>query len=56
MTEKEFEEYLNELGFPNDDHLEDVGRVSWKSVNKYGTWLRRRDPVSFNVAKREHES
>ena len=47
LTRKEYEEYLNEIGTPTDD-LESVGgRVP--DTAKYGRWLRRNDPVAFNV-------
>jgi len=35
ITRKEFEEWLNEIGHP--DH------------KNWGTWLRRNDPIAFNV-------
>lgn len=53
MTKREFENTLNDMGCPEHDHPENGGRVSWKSVNSYGTWLRRNDPIAFEVAYQE---
>jgi len=50
MTRKEVEERLNEIGPPEHDHPENGGRVTWRMVNKYGTWLRKNDPIAFNGA------
>lgn len=53
MTKKQFEEILNEYGPPDHDHPKNKRRVPWSSVNKYGTWLRRNDPIAFEVGYRE---
>jgi hypothetical protein len=53
MTKKKFEAYLNGIEPPEHDHPGGGGRVSWASVNKYGTWLRRNDPIAFEVAYNE---
>ena len=55
MTIREVEEYLNGGECPDHDHPKNGGRVSWQSVNKYGTWLRRNDPIAFEVAYEEVE-
>lgn len=55
VTLKYAEESLNELGCPEHDHPEFGGRVSWRMVNKYGTWLRRNDPQTFHIYRRELE-
>jgi hypothetical protein len=47
MTRKQYEEYLNELGIPHDDVKSEGGRIP--DTAKYGSWLRRNDPVAFNV-------
>jgi len=52
-TKKMAEDYLNEMGCPDHDHPENGGRVSWKMVNKYGTWLRKHDPIAFEVYYQE---
>ena len=45
-TKKEYERYLNEMGVPKSDDVEYGGRCRSKD---YGTWLRRNDPIAFNV-------
>jgi hypothetical protein len=50
MNKAELEAYLNKTGTPEHDHPENGGRVSWKMVDRYGTWLRRNDPIAFTVA------
>jgi hypothetical protein len=52
-TKKEFEDYCNEFECPEHDHPENNGRVSWSMVNKYGTWLRKNDPIAFEVGYRD---
>lgn len=47
MTRKQYEEYLNELGIPEDDKQSNDGRIP--DNVRYGSWLRRNDPVAFNV-------
>lgn len=54
FTKKQAEETLNEIGCPDHDHPENDGRCSWRMVNRYGTWLRRHDPVAFNVFHQEY--
>lgn len=56
LTLKQVEESLNELGPPDHDHPENEGRVPWRMVNKYGAWLRRRDPAAFHYAKDDLEN
>lgn len=51
MTRKEYEEYLNELGIPSHDLKSAGGRIP--DTAKYGRWLRRNDPVAFNVGYEE---
>jgi hypothetical protein len=43
----DFERNLNELGIPEDDKKSNGGRISDHA--KYGTWLRRNDPIVFNL-------
>lgn len=42
ITRKEYGEYLNNLG-RIDDH------------DKYGTWLRRNDPIGFTVGYQDYK-
>jgi hypothetical protein len=48
MTKKEFERQLNDLENP---HQCPTCKRKWK----YGTWLRRTDPILFDVQYRENE-
>lgn len=51
MTRKDFEEFLTELGCPDDDLKSNGGRVP--DHCKYGSWLRRNDPIAFEVGYQE---
>lgn len=53
MTKDQFEESLNELEIPNDDLKSNGGRIP--DHLEYGTWLRRNDPIAFNVAYNDHK-
>ena len=55
ITQKNYENYLNEMGPPEHDHPEDDGRVPWDMVDSYGTWLRSNDPIAFSVGYNEYE-
>jgi len=55
MTSERAEEILNEIGTPEHDHPDHGGRVSYSMVQRYGTWLRRHDPIAFEVAKQDLE-
>lgn len=46
-TKKDYEELLNEIGVPSQDSKSNGGRIPDKC--KYGSWLRRNDPIAFNV-------
>ena len=50
-TKKDYEEWLNELGAPEDDKRSNGGRVPDNC--KYGSWLRRNDPIAFQVGFNE---
>lgn len=52
-TRKHFEFYLNEMSTPCMDLKSNGGRVP-DSV-QYGTWLRRNDPVAFNVGYNDYK-
>lgn len=46
-TKKEYEKYLNEIGLSLDeDHFIIGGK---KRKGKYGTMLRKHDPIAFSV-------
>jgi hypothetical protein len=62
FTLRQVEESLNETGPPEHDHPENEGRVPWRMVNKYGTWLRKTDPkccgfiqICCNLTKRKEK-
>jgi len=50
-TKQNFEEWLNELEVPFDDRKSNGGRIP--DYADYGTWLRRNDPIAFNVGFQE---
>ena len=51
LTRQEFAESLNELEIPFHDLKSNGGRIPDDA--RYGDWLRRNDPVAFNVAFQE---
>ena len=50
-TKKDYEEYLNEIGSPEDDKKSNGGRVP--DYCKYGSWVRKNDPIAFQVGLRD---
>jgi hypothetical protein len=46
-TRKNFETYLNDMSTPYMDLKSNGGRIPDSA--KYGTWLRRNDPIAFNI-------
>jgi len=48
LTKGNYERYLNENGVP-DHEKERVGR----RIKYYGLWLRRNDPIQFEIGYRE---
>jgi len=48
LTRKQFEEELNEMGIPEGDKKSNNGFIP--DAAKYGSWLRRHDPIAFNCA------
>lgn len=50
-TKRDHEENLNELPVPFDDMKSNGGRIP--DGAKYGTWLRRNDPIAFRISYRE---
>lgn len=51
-TRKGYEEYLNELGIPEDDKKSNGGLIPDHA--RYGTWLRKNQPITFNVGYNDH--
>ena len=52
-TKSDYEEYLNVLGVPEDDKYENGGRIR---SDKYGTWVRKNDPIAFEVGYNEYKN
>lgn len=52
-TRKQIEMYLNEMSTPYMDLKSHGGRVPDSA--KYGSWLRRNDPVAFNVGYNDYK-
>ena len=50
-TRHDYEEYLNEIGIPEDDKKSNGGRVPDNA--SYGAWMRKNDPIAFNVGFNE---
>ena len=46
-VKKQYEELLNYIGVPDSDKKSNGGRIP--DNVKYGSWLRRNDPVAFNA-------
>jgi len=53
VTKTTYEDYLNELGAPEDDLRSNGGRIP--DHVPYGDWLRRNDPIAFSVGFNEYE-
>ena len=52
ITRKQYEEHLNEMSTPYMDLKSCGGRVPDSA--KYGSWLRRNDPIAFNVGYNDY--
>jgi hypothetical protein len=50
-TKSNYEKYLNEIGTPEDDKKSNGGRIP--NHSKYGNWMRKNDPIAFEVGFRE---
>lgn len=53
-SKTDYEVVLNHAGPPDHDHPANGGRVSWANLPRYGTWLRRCDPIAFEVGYNEY--
>ena len=47
INQVDYVNYLNEIGIPEEDKRSNGGRIPDHS--KYGAWLRKNDPIAFNV-------
>lgn len=52
ISKKDYQDYLNEMGTPEDDKYSNGGRVPDSS--NYGDWMRKNDPIAFEVGYQEH--
>jgi hypothetical protein len=52
-TKADYEEWLNELETPSEDLKSEGGRIPDNA--KYGSWMRRNDPIAFQVGYNEWE-
>jgi hypothetical protein len=51
---KDFEKYLNDnISIPEHDKKSNGSRISDNS--KYGSWLRKNDPIAFEVGYHEYQ-
>ena len=50
-TKKNYIDYLNQIGTPEDDKKSNGGRIP--DFAKYGQWLYKNDPIAFNVGYNE---
>ena len=53
-TKQGYEEWLNEIGVPEEDKRSNGGRIP-DNTSLWGTWMRKNDPVAFNVGFNEWE-
>lgn len=51
LTRMQYEDYLNEIGTPEDDKKSNGGRIPDRA--KYGSWTRRNDWTAFEVGYSE---
>ena len=52
-TKRGHEEWLNELEAPEADRRSNGGRIP--DFCRYGSWIRRNDPIGFEVSYHERE-
>ena len=53
-TKIKYQSFLNDLGTPSDDLKSNGGRIKDRCL--YGSWLRRNDPIAFEVGFRDWKS
>lgn len=53
MSKQDYQDELNELEVPADDRQSNGGRIPDHA--KLGDWMRRNDPIAFQVGYQEHE-
>ena len=52
QSKNDYVNYLNEIGIPEDDKRSNGGRIP--DHVKYGEWIRKNDPIAFNVGYSEY--
>ncbi len=52
ISKQDYTEWLNELEVPNEDLKSNGGRIPDNA--DYGDWMRRNDPIAFNVGLNEY--
>ena len=50
-TKIAYEAYLNDFGIPEDDKKSNGGRIPDHA--RYGSWVRKNDPIAFEVGYQE---
>lgn len=53
-TKKQYTDYLNEIGTPEDDKKSNGGRIPDRA--KYGNWIYKNDPIAFEVGYNEFKN
>jgi hypothetical protein len=53
-TAKSYEQDLNDFGVPEEEKESNGGRIPDRCT-KYGSWIRRNDPIAFNVGLQEKQ-
>lgn len=48
ITKTDFQRFLDDMDFP--ESIKPTGKSYKEGKTKYGQWLRRTDPIQFNVA------
>ena len=51
-TRKEYEQWVNSVPVADSDMRSNGGRIPDRTQN-YGSWLRKNDPIAFNVGFQE---
>lgn len=54
FTRKVYERCLNSIQVPSDDLFSNGGRIPDRTT-RYGSWLRRNDPIGFEVGYQEEK-
>lgn len=55
ITKAWYEQYINDVPVPESDKKSNGGEIP-DHVTKWGTWLRKNDPISFNMGYNENKA